>query len=60
MGNLINIYRLVEEQCSDKKNETPTFPYVLRDKNGACTLARMSISLKIPYRKNNMQVRIEI
>ena len=43
------------EQCSDKKNETPTFPYVLRDKNGACTLARMSISLKIPYRKNNMQ-----
>lgn len=60
MGNLINIYRFVGEQCSDKKNKTQTFPYVLRDKNSICTLAKMSISLKIPYRKNNMQVRIEI
>lgn len=60
MGNLINIYRLVEEQCSDKKDETRTFSYVSRDKNSICTLARMSISLKIPYRKTNMQVRIEI
>ncbi|XP_068972126.1 uncharacterized protein [Bombus flavifrons] len=43
------------EQCSDEKNKTRTFPYVLRDKNSICTLAKMSISLKIPYRKNNMQ-----
>lgn len=60
MGNLINIYRFVGEQCSGEK-QTPTFPYVLRDKNSIiCTLAKMSISLKIPYRKNDTQVRIEI
>ncbi|XP_033177423.1 lysosome-associated membrane glycoprotein 1 [Bombus impatiens] len=44
-----------EELCSGQK-QTPTFPYVLRDKNSiVCTLAKMSISLKIPYRKNNTQ-----
>ncbi|XP_076475533.1 uncharacterized protein LOC117155798 isoform X1 [Bombus vancouverensis nearcticus] len=43
------------EQCSGEK-QTPTFPYVLRDKNSIiCTLAKMSISLKIPYRKNDTQ-----
>ncbi|XP_043597022.1 uncharacterized protein LOC122574023 [Bombus pyrosoma] len=50
-----NISAPTEEQCSDEKDESRTFPYVTRDKNSICTLARMSISLKIPYRKDNMQ-----